>query len=206
MSFETWLAFTVAASVLLIVPGPTILLVTGFALRHGTAAAMRTVSAVVAGDALAMTLSLAGVGALLATSATLFTALKFVGAGYLVWLGIKAWRAPVPERGLDLPPVDGTGLRRQAFIVTALNPKGIMFFVAFMPQFVSTTAPVLPQLLLLGATFLFLAGLNAALYVLLAGRVKDGLRDRRTLVWANRMGGSFLIGAGVLTATLRRAE
>ncbi len=205
MNVETWLAFAVAASVVLVVPGPTVLLVTGFALRHGTAAAMRTVSGVVAGHALAMTLSLVGVGALLAASATLFAALKLLGAAYLIWLGIRPWRARVPERGLDLPLVDGSGLKWQAFTVTALNPKGIVFFVAFMPQFVSTTAPVLPQLLLLGVTFLVLASFNASLYVLLVGSVQERPRERRTLVWANRLGGSFLIGAGVLTATLRGA-
>jgi len=88
MSLDVWIAFTAAAGVLLAVPGPTVLLVTGFAVRHGTASALRAVAGVVAGDALAMTLSLAGVGALLATSAAAFAALKWAGAAYLVWLGL----------------------------------------------------------------------------------------------------------------------
>lgn len=206
MSFEIWLAYTVAAVILCATPGPTIFLVSGFALRHGTRRAMPAVGGVVAGDAIAMALSLAGVGAVITASAELFTLLKLVGAAYLVWLGIKAWRAPVPEHGVDVADVTPARMQRQAFIVTALNPKGIMFFIAFMPQFVSTSAPVMPQLLILAVTFLVVAGLNAALYVLLAGRLQERLRDGRALRWANRVGGSFLIGAGVLTATLRRAE
>jgi threonine/homoserine/homoserine lactone efflux protein len=205
MTLELWLAFTVAASVLLAVPGPTILLVVGFALRHGTRAALGTVGGVVTGDALAMTLSLAGVGAVLAASATLFTGLKLAGAAYLVWLGVRAWRAPVPDRRIEPPSVAGRVMGRQAFVVTALNPKSIAFFVAFMPQFVTPTAPVLPQLFLLGTTFLVLAALNAAAYAVLAGRLQRRLRDGHALRWANRVGGGFLIGAGLLTATLRRA-
>ncbi len=205
MSLELWLAFTVAATILCATPGPTILLVTGFALRHGTRRALPAVGGVVAGDALAMSLSLAGVGAIVAASAELFTLLKLIGAGYLVWLGVKAWRTPVPSRGIDVADAAPPGrLQRQAFIVTALNPKGIMFFIAFMPQFVSTAAPVLPQLAILGGTFLIVAGINAALYVLLAGHMQHRLRDGRALAWANRVGGSFLIGAGLLTLTLRR--
>ncbi|MEO1093040.1 MAG: LysE family translocator [Pseudomonadota bacterium] len=203
MPFELWLAFTIAATVLLAVPGPTILLVTGFAIRHGSAAALRTVAGVVAGDALAMTLSLLGVGAVLAASAEAFTVLKLLGAGYLIYLGVKQWRAPSLLPG-DAPDTTPTDLSRQAFVVTALNPKSIAFFVAFMPQFVTPTAPVLPQLLIMGTTFLVLAGVNAALYALLAGSVRQRIRDARLLTWANRAGGSMLVGAGVLTALLRR--
>jgi threonine/homoserine/homoserine lactone efflux protein len=201
---DLWVAFSLAAAVLLAVPGPTILLVTGFAIRYGTRAALGTVAGVVAGDALAMTLSLAGVGALLAASAEAFTVLKLLGAFYLVWLGIRQWRAAVPVHGLEPATVARPDLARQAFVVTALNPKSIAFFVAFMPQFVTPSMPVLPQLLAMGTTFLVLAGLNVALYAVLAGQMRAGLRDARRLVWANRVGGSFLIGAGLLTALLRR--
>ncbi len=205
MSFEIWLAYTVAAAILCATPGPTILLVTGFALRHGSRRALPAVLGVVAGDAIAMALSLAGVGAIVAASADLFTLLKLMGAGYLIWLGLEAWRTPVPRGCIDVAQTTAAQMQRRAFVVTALNPKGIMFFIVFLPQFVSASAPVMPQLLLLGVTFLMIAGLSVTLYVLLAGRLQERLRDGRGLRWANRLGGSCLIGAGVLTATLRRA-
>jgi len=204
MTFEIWLAFTLAAALLLALPGPTVLLVSGFALRHGSAAALRSVAGVVAGDAVAMTLSLAGIGAVLATSAALFTALKWAGAAYLIWLGIRIWRQPAPTGRTAPPTVDHGALGRHAFVVTALNPKSIAFFVAFMPQFVTPVAPALSQLVLLGSTFLVLAGVNAAAYVLLAGRLRGLLAGPAAWRWTNRVGGGCLVGAGVLTAALRR--
>lgn len=92
MPFETWLAFTAAAAVLLVIPGPTILLVVSYALGQGWRTALPMAVGVALGDFTAMTLSLLGLGALLAASATVFTILKWIGAAYLVWLGIKLWR------------------------------------------------------------------------------------------------------------------
>lgn len=95
MSFEHWFAFAAASAVLLAIPGPTILLVISYALGHGRKIAGATVAGVALGDFTAMTASMLGLGALLATSAAVFTVLKWIGAAYLVWLGIKLWRAPV---------------------------------------------------------------------------------------------------------------
>src|SRR6476660_4040778 len=99
MSFETWIAFTAAASILLMIPGPTILLVVSYALGQGWRTALPMAVGVALGDFTAMTLSMLGLGALLATSATLFTVLKWVGAAYLVWLGVKLWRVCVTLEG-----------------------------------------------------------------------------------------------------------
>src|SRR5437773_11131232 len=93
VSLETWLAFTAAAAILLLIPGPTVLLVVSYALGQGWRTALSMAVGVALGDFTAMTLSMLGLGALLAASATLFTALKWIGAAYLVWLGIKLWRA-----------------------------------------------------------------------------------------------------------------
>lgn len=205
MSLDLWLAFSAAAFIVLIVPGPTILLVTGHALSHGRGAALGSVIGVVAGDALAVSLSLAGVGAILQTSATAFTVLKWIGAAYLIYLGIKLWRAPV--HAIETEPLDfrPKRLAREAFVVTALNPKSIAFFIAFMPQFIRTDQPMLPQCVILGTTFCVLGGLNAAVYALAAGRFRSLLQGERALKVVHKLGGSFLIGAGVLTASMRRA-
>ncbi|MEQ8664964.1 MAG: LysE family translocator [Rhodospirillales bacterium] len=207
MPFEIWIAFVIASSAMLMVPGPTVMLVVSYALGHGRSSGWATVPGVTLGDFAAITASVAGAGAVLAASATLFTALKFAGAAYLVWLGIKLWRVrPALD---DLQDTRRTRSNKamfwNAFVVTALNPKSIVFFVAFVPLFVDPTRPVLTQFVILEATFLTLACINIALWAALAGQLRSRFRRPETVKLINRIGGSFMIGAGVLTATLRRA-
>jgi threonine/homoserine/homoserine lactone efflux protein len=199
----TWLAFVAASAVVLVIPGPTILLVIGQSLGAGRRGAWPLVAGVAAGDAVAMTLSLAGLGALLATSATLFTVLKFAGGAYLVWLGIKLWRAPVVVSP-DTPPRPAWQAAREAFVVTALNPKSIAFFVAFVPQFITPTQPFLAQAAVLVPTVVAMAAGNAALYAVLAARMSGAVRTPRVRRWINRAGAGMLMGAGAATVFVRR--
>ncbi len=206
MSWELWIAFVIASSALLAVPGPTVMLVVSYALGRGRSTGWATVPGVTLGDFTAMTASLLGAGAILATSATLFTVLKYLGACYLIWLGIKLWRA---DGKLDDLHKTTNGRTRAAmfwhsFIVTALNPKGIVFFVAFVPQFIDVTHLVLVQFVVLESTFLVLAAANVAVWAVLAGNLRARFKRPETLKLTNRIGGSFLIGAGLLTATVRR--
>jgi threonine/homoserine/homoserine lactone efflux protein len=210
MSFELWLAFVAASAVLLAIPGPTILLVISYALGHGRKAARATVAGVALGDFTAMTASMLGLGVLLATSATLFTALKWIGAAYLIYLGIKLWRAPVSigEAGEDaenLPKERPLRIFLHTYVVTALNPKSIIFFVAFLPQFINPAQPLLPQMLIFETTFLALATLNATFYALLASMARKSIRKPSVQRAVNRVGGSLMIGAGVLAAGWKRA-
>jgi len=197
-----WLAFVAAAFVILIIPGPTILLVIGQSLGGGARNSLPLVAGVALGDLTAMTLSLAGMGALLAASATAFTAVKWVGAAYLVWLGLKMWRAPVTAEAA--PPLPAGRALREAWLVTALNPKGIVFFVAFVPQFIDPASPFAAQAAILVATFVTMAAANALVYAMLASRLSGAVRrpDLRRLL--NRVGGGVLMGAGLAIA-LRRA-
>ncbi|WP_282610148.1 LysE family translocator [Pelagibius sp. Alg239-R121] len=211
MPLELWFAFSLTSIVLLVVPGPTVMLVFSYALGHGKRTAWATVPGVALGDFTAMTISLAGAGAVLAASATLFAILKYVGAAYLIWLGIKLWRAePRLEQPGDALPETELGVKDRrsmfwsAYVVTALNPKSIVFFIAFLPQFVAPAQPVLPQFVILGATFLVLATVSSAIWALAAGAMRAGFRKPRTLKLANRFGGGFMIGAGLLTAAVRR--
>ncbi|SMX27599.1 Homoserine/homoserine lactone efflux protein [Pelagimonas phthalicica] len=206
MSLEIWLAFTAASIVLLIIPGPTILLVLSYALSKGRSVAVASAAGVAVGDFIAMSLSLAGLGALVATSATLFTVLKWVGAIYLIYLGIKLIRS-APTSGLSLPETDvsARGIFAHNAAVTALNPKSIAFFIAFVPQFVTPAAPLLPQFAILVSTFVGLATLNALAYALAADRLRSMISRPSILAWITRAGGSVLIAMGVFTATLRRA-
>ncbi|HWE20335.1 MAG TPA: LysE family translocator [Hyphomicrobiaceae bacterium] len=207
MTVETWLAFTAATVVLLIIPGPTILLVASYALGRGMRTALPVAVGVALGDFTAMTLSMIGLGALLATSALLFTALKWLGAAYLIWLGIRLWRA---GGALHAAPRDEAAapsrMLGHAWIVTALNPKSITFFVAFMPQFVNPHGDFWAQMLVFEATFVTLAFLNAAAYAVIASRTRSFVRSPRAVSIFNRVGGSLLIGAGLATATMRSSH
>ncbi|MEM7172822.1 MAG: LysE family translocator [Pseudomonadota bacterium] len=208
MSLEIWIAFALASSALLAVPGPTVMLVVSYALGHGKASGWATVPGVALGDFAAMTASLLGAGAVLAASSTLFTGLKLLGAAYLIWLGIKLWRAPAELSELEAA-TDKTPKRTMfwnAFIVTALNPKGLVFFVAFVPQFIDPTRPALIQFAILEATFLVLAAANVAVWAVMAGHLRSRFKRPQTLRLVNRLGAGFLIGAGLLTAVVRRAD
>jgi threonine/homoserine/homoserine lactone efflux protein len=156
------------------------------------------------GDFTAMTLSMLGIGALLAASATVFTALKWVGAAYLIYLGIKLFRA---GGRLDAEPrTDATPAVRMmahAWLVTALNPKSITFFVAFLPQFLDRNADFLTQMVVFETTFLVLAFLNAFGYALVAARARALVRNERAIRIFNRAGGTLLVGAGVATVAVR---
>jgi threonine/homoserine/homoserine lactone efflux protein len=207
MPLETWLAFVAASTILLLIPGPTILLVLSYAIAQGRRVAVSTAAGVAVGDAVAMTASLAGLGALVLASATLFTALKWIGAAYLVWLGIKMIRSAstAPLALPTAPDVSATRTFTHAAVVTALNPKSIAFFIAFVPQFLAPTQPLIPQFAILISTFVALATLNALAYALLAGSLRARLAKPGAIVWLTRAGGATLIGMGVLTATLRRS-
>ncbi|GGE29629.1 lysine transporter LysE [Agaricicola taiwanensis] len=203
MALDIWFTFVASSSVMLLIPGPTALLVVSYALGQGRRSALATAAGVVLGDFLAMTLSLVGVGALLMASATLFTLVKWIGAAYLVWLGIKLWRAK-PSAG-DAAPASQTRMFGHAFAVTALNPKSIVFFIAFLPQFIDPAVSLLPQVAILEVTFLALSGLNALFYALVASQAHRAIRSDNVLRTINRAGGSLLIGAGVATAMMRKS-
>jgi threonine/homoserine/homoserine lactone efflux protein len=202
MTFESWAAFTAASAVLLIIPGPTVLLVVSYALGQGWRTVLPMTVGVALGDFTAMTLSMLGLGALLAASATLFTILKWVGAAYLVYLGIRLWRA---GGTLDAAPrtdaVSAAKMLGHAWLVTALNPKSITFFVAFLPAFLDPQADFLTQMVVFETTFLVLAFANAFGYALVAARARGFVANPRAIGVVNKVGGGLLIGAGAATVT-----
>ena len=207
MSFELWLAFAAASGVLLAIPGPTILLVVSYAIGAGRTTALWTVAGVFLGDLVAITLSMLGLGVLLATSATLFTALKWIGGLYLLWLGWKLLTAPATGAQVESKNADASGrsMLRHAFVVTALNPKSNMFFIAFLPQFLDPGAATAPQFAVMAMTFTGIAAFNALLYALAASSLRERIKRPGVLKWMNRAGGSALMTMGALTFFIRRA-
>lgn len=206
MPFDLWLAFALASTALLVAPGPTIMMVLSYALTQGKRVAVASALGVATGDLVAMTLSVIGLGALLLTSALAFTLLKWAGAVYLVWLGIRMIRnAGQASPLLDKPAGERPGkVYRDLATVTALNPKSNTFFVAFVPQFITPEAAFAPQAAILIMTFVTIAGINALLFALAANRMRALITRPVTLTWLTRAGGATLIGMGLLTATLRR--
>jgi len=205
MSFDFWLTFVAASTALLLIPGPTVLLVLSYALSQGKRVAVASASGVALGDFVAMSLSLAGLGALVLASATLFTLLKLIGAAYLVWLGIRLLRsAPSAALPHTTQDIDARSVLTHAALVTALNPKSIAFFIAFVPQFITPTAPLVPQFAILITTFVTLAALNAFAYALAADRLRGWIGRESVIGWLTRAGGATLIAMGALTAMARR--
>lgn len=206
MSIELWLAFVAASAVLLIIPGPTILTVISYSMTHGRRANVPLVAAVALGDSTALVVSLLGLGALLATSAFWFTVVKWAGGLYLLYLGIKLLRAGISSVELSEPAAPGSRwkLFANTYLVTALNPKGIVFFVAFLPQFINPGLAVTQQLWVLAVTFVAMAALNATLYAVFAGSARKLLSSPRAQRRFNLAGGSLLSAAGVWALLAKR--
>ena len=208
MELHVWLGFASASIALLLIPGPTVLLILSYAISQGRRVALATVAGVALGDLVAMSASLAGLGALVLASSKLFILLKWVGAIYLVYLGIKLFRsAPYASLGMldDAPATSPCKVFAHSAAVTALNPKSIVFFIAFVPQFINPDTALTPQFGLLVVTFVGFAAINALVYALLADKLRQKIIRPSVLPFLTRLGGGALVAMGVATATIRRA-
>ncbi len=206
MHLEHWLAFVAASTVLLILPGPTILTVISYSVSHGRRANLPLVAGVALGDSTALLVSLVGLGTLLATSAFWFTVVKWAGGLYLLYLGIQLLRTKPAAQSIAKPaaPHSLWRLFANTYLVTALNPKGIVFFVAFLPQFLNASAPITLQLWVLGSTFVVLAALNAGAYAIFASTARGLLTSPRAQRNFNLAGGSLMSAAGVWALLAKR--
>jgi len=202
MSLRLYIAFVVACITLALLPGPIVTLVIANGLRHGTRAALTNIAGVQAGLAIVIGIVAVGLTSLMATMGYWFDWVRFAGAAYLVWLGIKLIRAPVAGIEAEAPPPPRGGFFLQGFLVALSNPKLLVFFGAFIPQFVDMSKDHLPQVILLGVTFMVTAGATDATYALLAGRVRHFFSARRTRL-LSRVSGSFMIGGGIWLALTR---
>lgn len=206
MSIETWFAFALASVALLAIPGPTILTVVSYSIVQGRRANVPLVAAVALGDSTALLFSLLGLGAVLATSALWFTVIKWIGGFYLLYMGIKLLSAGISSVQPVTPSLSGSRLKlfTNTYLVTALNPKGIIFFVAFLPQFVNPSADAGQQLWVLAVTFVVLATLNATFYAVFAASVRKVLASRRAQRRFNVVGGTLLSSAGIWALLAKR--
>lgn len=203
MSLQLYLAFVAACIALALLPGPIVSLLIANGLRHGTRAALLNVAGAQAGLAIVVGVVAVGLTSLMATMGYWFDWVRFAGAAYLVWLGVKLIRSPVEGVDADEPPAPPRGgFFLQGFLVLLSNPKVLVFFGAFIPQFVDMSRDHFPQVVLLGVTFMVVAALTDAIYALLAGRARMFFSARRTRL-VSRISGGFMIGGGIWLALTR---
>ncbi|MDP8912591.1 MAG: LysE family translocator [Pseudomonadota bacterium] len=206
MDLHVWVAFAVASFIMGVIPGPGVASIVGFAFSSGRTTALASVAGMAVGNATAISLSLAGAGAILASSAVAFTILKWVGATYLIVIGVLA--IAKSDRKADAcashRPISAKAAFLTNIAVGTFHPKTILFFVAFAAQFISPHAPYLPQAAILVVTFTGIAAITDTIYALTASRASMLFRERRFRRWAQRAGGGALVAAGVATAAVRR--
>jgi threonine/homoserine/homoserine lactone efflux protein len=207
--FAHWAAFLAAATVFVLIPGPSVLYVLAQGIHHGFRDARLACLGLAAGDMLQVVAAAAGLSVVLASSAPLFTVVKYAGAAYLVFLGVRRLRdRPLPAPARPAPvTVDelrrrGRAMLLQAVSVNALNPKTALFFLALLPQFVAPGAgPAWSQIMLFGAVFVTLGFASNLVYGRVGGAVSDlARRSRRFQAVTRYASGGSLIGLGVLAA------
>jgi len=206
MNIEMWLGFVVASAIVLTLPGPTILIVIGYSITHGKRAHLPLLIAVTLADIVVVGGSLLGLGALLSTSAFWFTVVKWIGGLYLLYLGISLLRSGASSVKISETesPDSRWKLFVNTFIVTTLNPKTIVFILAFMPQFINPITNTSSQLWILAITFIVLGTAIVAVYAVFASLASSFLSSARTQRHFNIAGGSMLSIAGIWTLFAKR--
>ena len=208
MPLDTWLAFFVASWLISLSPGAGAISCMTAGMRFGYRRGLWNILGLELGIMLVLVIVAAGLGAVLAASETAFAIVKWLGAGYLVWLGIQQWRAPAAPIALD-GAVSAEGFPRalvlRGFLVNATNPKGILFMLAVLPQFIDPAAPQAPQYVICALTLIFTDLVVMSAYTGLAARMLRLLRAPRHLRALNRAFGGLFVGAGALLATFHRA-
>jgi threonine/homoserine/homoserine lactone efflux protein len=207
MNLDLYFAFVLATTVLILLPGPNVTLLVANSLAHGPRRALITLAGTSSAIALQLVVVVLGMTSVILALATWFEWLRWAGVAYLIYLGIQQWRAaPLALDDLEARPTPSWRLFCQGVLVSATNPKTLLFYAAFFPQFVDPASPPGAQLALLCATFLVIATVLDGAYALLAGRLRPWLRDRRRARLRNRLAGSCLIAAGLGLALARRSS
>src|SRR5438874_9410706 len=203
MSLQAYLAFVAACIALALLPGPVVTLLIANGLRHGTRAALINVAGAQAGLAIVIGIVAVGLTSLMATMGYWFDWVRFAGAAYLVWLGVKLIWSPVEGVKAEAPPPPPRGgFFLQGFLVLLSNPKVLVFFGAFIPQFMDMNRDHVSQVALLGVTFMVPGAITDSISALLAGRARTFFSGRRTRL-LSRISGGFMIGGGIWLAMTR---
>jgi homoserine/homoserine lactone efflux protein len=210
LTWSTWIAYFIACWAISLSPGPGALAAMTSGVNHGFRRGYFTTFGLILGGGTQLVLIVVGLGALIAASNLAFTVLKYAGAAYLVWLGIQQWRASDAPILADTTGASAVRTRRElvlrGWVVNALNPKGTVFMLAVVPQFLDLAKPMLLQYVEISATLAFTDLVVMAGYTALASRVLRSLREAHHVRWMNRTFGTLFIAAGTLLATFKRAH
>jgi threonine/homoserine/homoserine lactone efflux protein len=202
MALDLYLAYLLACVLIAIVPGPTVTVIVANSLRHGTCAGLLNVAGTQLGLAMLMATLVVGLSSVIAAMGWIFDWLRYAGAAYLVWLGWKLLRSPAALAEADAAPRPKGGFFLQGFIVMMSNPKALLFFGAFIPQFVDPRGNYVAQIVLLGVTAMAVALVSDGAYAVLTGRAGAALSKKKARL-ASRVSGCFLIAGGIWLALTR---
>lgn len=202
MTFEIYIAYIVACFVIALVPGPTVTVIVANSLAHGSRAGLLNVAGTQLGLALMMAILVVGLSSVIAAMGWLFDWLRWAGAAYLVWLGWKLLRAPEAMVDIQKSSVPKGGFLLQGFLVLMANPKALLWFGAFIPQFIDPTGNYVGQIVLLGVTAMAVALVSDGAYAVVTGRASAMLSRKRVRL-VSQLSGGFLIGGGIWLALTR---
>jgi len=203
---ELFAAFCAAAIALVLLPGPVVTLVVANSLKHGTRTALYSVTGASTGNAILIVMAAIGISSILAVISDVFEIIRWLGAAYLVYLGVREWRdrGAVLEDGQAAPARPGKVLFWQGVLIAITNPKAILFYIAFFPQFIDPTLAAAPQLAAMTVAFIVIAFVFDSIYAVMAGRLRGYLADRRRARIRSRLTGVLLVGTGIGLALARR--
>lgn len=213
MSLHTWWLFVATVFVVSAIPGPNMLVVMTHSAQHTMRRAIATMAGCLSALVLMLSISAAGLGVFLKAWPTMFDALRFIGAAYLIYLGVKSWRANVAESSsvAQVPEREGSGkpsrslaaLYRNGFLVASSNPKAILFAAALLPQFIDASKPTLPQFGILVVTFAVIEVSWYFVYAVCGARIGATLKSGRVARAFNRLTGGVFVGFGAMMALVR---
>ncbi len=203
MHLDLYLGFVLATTILILIPGPNVSLIMANSIAHGTRYGLLTVIGTSAAIVVQLALTVLGLSATLGMLASWFEWVRWIGVAYLLWIGVRQWFAPPVDLTRTRPqPRSVRAIALRGFLISLTNPKTLLFYGAFFPQFLSPDVPFAPQVALLSVTFFVIAAGLDSVWALLAGRLRGLLAIRGTL--RNRLSGGFLIGAGIGLAIAHR--
>ena len=206
MECHIYLAFVLATAVMIALPGPSVLLTVAHGISFGWQRSLATVAGATGGIAVQLTVAAIGLASLLNSVAQAFIWLRWAGAAYLVFLGIKQWKSASEPLAFAPAPVSKTNLFVQGLIITIPNPKSLIFIAAFLPQFIDATRPLGLQFAFIVPTFLVITFSVTSAWALVAGKASGFLRRRRTFQSVQRTAGGLMIMAGAGLALARRGN
>ena len=206
MELHVYLTFLVATAIMIALPGPSVLLTVAHSISFGWKHALFTVAGATMGIAVQLIVAAIGLTSLLNVVAEAFEWLRWAGAVYLVYLGIKQWRSAGKPLAFDTASVSKKNLFTQGLVITIPNPKSLIFIAAFLPQFINTTRPLGLQLSIIVPTFLVITFTVTSVWAVAAGNVRGFLQSRRALRSVSRTAGGLMITAGVGLALARRGN